>query len=219
MFIGHFGVALAAKRVAPKTSLGTLILAAQFLDFLWPIFLLTGIEHVRIARGVTRMSPLDFYDYPISHSLLMAILWAVLLAGIYYGFRRNLRNALVISAAVVSHWVLDFIVHRPDLPLWPGGQARAGLGLWNSWLATIVVEILFFGAGVWIYLSCTRARDNAGRYGLWAFVAFLFLGWVSTLFAGPPPNVASLAWGGLTMSLTVPWGWWVDKHRATERSR
>ena len=218
MFIGHFGVALAAKRVAPKTSLGTLILATQFLDFLWPVFLLLGIEHVRIAPGITRMSPLDFYDYPISHSLLMVIVWAILLAGIYYAVSHYARGALVVAAAVLSHWVLDLIVHRPDLLLRPGGQTRAGLGLWNSWPATIAVEVLFFGAGLWIYLSCTRARDNAGRYGFWALIALLFFGWVSTLFAGAPPNVTAIAWGGLTMLLTVPWAWWADKHRVIEHS-
>jgi drug/metabolite transporter superfamily protein YnfA len=218
MFIGHFGVALAAKRVAPKTSLGTLIFAAQFLDFLWPALLLLGIEHVRIAPGITRASPFDFVDYPISHSLLMVIVWAILLGGIYYAVSHYARGALVVAAAVLSHWVLDLIVHRPDLLLRPGGQTRAGLGLWNSWPATIAVEVLFFGAGLWIYLSCTRVRDNAGRYGFWALIALLFFGWVSTLFAGAPPNVTSIAWGGLTMLLTVPWGWWADKHREIEPS-
>lgn len=213
MFIGHFGVAFAAKKIAPKTSLGTLILAAQFLDFLWPLFLLLGIEQVRIAPGITRVSPLDFNHYPISHSLLMAIVWALVFGGIYYALRRNMRSAVVVGAVVLSHWVLDFIVHRPDLQLYPGGAARVGLGLWNSWVATIAAEALCFGAGLWIYVSCTRARDSSGRYGFWALVAFLFFGWLSTLFAGAPPNVTSLAWGGMAMWLTAPWGWWADKHR------
>lgn len=218
MFIGHFGVALAAKRVAPKTSLGILILAAQFLDFLWPVLLLLGIEHVRIAPGITSASPFDFVDYPISHSLLMVIVWSILFGGFYYALSHYGRGALVVATAVISHWLLDFIVHRPDLALWPGGQARFGLGLWNSWPATIAVEVLFFGGGLWTYLTCTRARDNAGRYGFWALIALLFFGWVSTLFAGAPPNVTSIAWGGLAMLLTVPWGWWADKHRVIERS-
>jgi hypothetical protein len=213
MFIGHFGVALAAKKAAPRTSLGTLILSAQFADFLWPIFLLLGIEHVRIAPGITKVSPLDFTDYPISHSLLMVMVWAVLCGGIYYALRHYKRGAVVVAAAVLSHWVLDFIVHRPDLPLRPGGAARVGLGLWNSLPASITAEVLFFGAGVWIYLRCTRASDNVGRYGFWAFIGFLFFGWLSTLFAGAPPNLASIAWGGMAMSLTAIWGWWADKHR------
>ena len=214
MFIGHFGVALAAKKVAPRTSLGTLILAAQFIDFLWPLFLLLGFEHVRIAPGITKVSPFDFTDYPISHSLLMVILWAILFGGTYHTLRRYTRGTLVVAAAVLSHWVLDFIVHRPDRPLRPGGQVRVGLGLWNSLPASIAAEVIFFGVGLWIYLSCTRARDKVGRYGFGALIAFLFFGWLSTLFAGAPPNVTSLAWGGIGMWLTVPWGWWADKHRA-----
>ena len=213
MFIGHFGVAFAAKKVAPETSLGTLILAAQFLDFLWPFFLLLGIEHVRIAPGITRVSPLDFTDYPISHSLLMATVWAALLGGIYYLLRHKARSAWIVGAAVLSHWVLDFIVHRPDLQLYPGGEVRLGLGLWSSLSASIAAEVVCFGAGLASYLGCTRAHNNIGRYGFWTLIAFLFLGWVSTLFAGAPPSVDALAWGGIAMWLTAPWGWWADSHR------
>jgi hypothetical protein len=95
----------------------------------------------------------------------------------------------------------------------PGGEARVGLGLWNSWTASIVLEVGLFAAGLVLYLRCTRAKDNVGRYGLWALAALLFFGWLSTLFAGAPPDMKSLAWGGLSMWLTVPWGWWVDQHR------
>jgi hypothetical protein len=213
MFIGHFGVALAAKRIAPRTSLGTLILGAQLLDLLWPILLLLGIEHVRIAPGITKVSPLDFYDYPISHSLATTIGWSVLVGGIYFLVRRYLRGAWVVGLAVLSHWVLDFLVHRPDLPLWPGGP-RVGLGLWNSWPASIIFEVLFFAAGVGTYLSTTRSKDAVGRYAFWLLVAILFFGWVSTLLAGPPPSVNALAKGGLVMWVTVPWGYWSDSHRA-----
>ena len=213
MFIGHFGVALAAKKVAPKTSLGTLILASQFADLLWPFLLLAGLEHVEIVPGITKVSPFDFTDYPFSHSLLMLFFWSLLVGGFYYGLRRYQRGAFVIGAAVISHWILDFIVHRPDLPLRPAGEARLGLGLWNSWRASIVVEVLFFGGGLWIYLTSTRARDNIGRYGFWSLMAFIFLGWIGSLLAGPPPDVRSLAWGALVMWITVPWAWWADKHR------
>ena len=212
VFIGHFGIALAAKRVAPQTSLGVLVLSAQFLDFIWPIFLLLGIEHVRIAPGITKVSPLDFYDYPISHSLVMAVVWSAVVGGIYYGAHHYARGAIVAALAVLSHWVLDLIVHRPDLPLWPGGP-RVGLGIWNSWTATICAETLIYAFGVWIYASSTRARDPIGGYAFWALVVFLFFGWALTLVAGPPPSVRSLGWGALAMWLTVPWGWWADKHR------
>jgi len=213
MFIGHFGVALAAKKIAPRTSLGTLILGAQFADLLWPILLLAGVEQVEIVPGITKVSPFDFINYPFSHSLLMVVVWSVVVGGIYYVLRRYQRGAFVIAAAVISHWILDFIVHRPDLPLRPGGQARLGLGLWNSWPASIAVEVLFFGSGLWIYFSSTRARDNIGRYGFWSLMAFIFLGWISSLFAGAPPDVRSVAWGALVMWITVPWAWWADKRR------
>jgi hypothetical protein len=123
----------------------------------------------------------------------------------HYTLRRNARSALVLGAAVLSHWLLEFILHRPDLQLHPGSEARVGLGLWNSWAASIAMEVLFFGTGLGIYLSGTRARANTGRYGFWAVIAFLFFGWVSSLISRRPPNVAALAWGGLAMGLTAPW--------------
>jgi hypothetical protein len=212
MFVGHFGVALAAKRAAPKGSLATFIFAAEYLDLVWPIFLLLGIEHVRIAPGITKVSPLDLYDYPVSHSLLTVLGWSALIGILYFAIRRYGRGAWTVALAVLSHWVLDFISHRPDMPLWPGGP-RVGLGLWNSWPASIVVEVLILGIGLWIYLRTTRPRDAVGRYGFWALVALLLFGWIGSMAAGPPPSVSSLAWGGLTMWLTVVWGWWADSHR------
>ncbi|HYL14902.1 MAG TPA: hypothetical protein VEV41_17805 [Terriglobales bacterium] len=215
MFIGHFGVALAAKRLAPRTSLGTLILGAEFLDLLGPIFLLLGIEHMRIAPGITKVTPLDFYDYPISHSLATTIGWSVLVGGIYFLARRYARGAWVVGLAVLSHWALDFLVHRPDLPLWPSGP-QVGLGLWNSWAASITVEVLFFAAGLGTYLATTMPKDTIGRYAFWLLMAILFFGWVSTLFAGPPPSVNAFTKGALIMWVTVPWGYWVDSHRAVK---
>jgi hypothetical protein len=212
MFIGHFGVGLAAKKLTPRTSLGTLFFAAQFLDLIWPIFLLLGLEHVRIVPGITRMSPFDFYDYPISHSLITAVGWSLLVGGIYYVFRRRFVAAGVVGLAVLSHWVLDVLVHRPDLPLWPGGP-RVGLGLWNHWVAEIAIEVAIFAAGIWMYSTVSRARDGVGRYAFWALMGFLFLGWVASLLAGAPPNARSMAWGALSMWIIVPWAWWADKHR------
>jgi membrane-bound metal-dependent hydrolase YbcI (DUF457 family) len=212
MFIGHFGVALVAKKWAPGTSLGTLVFAAEFLDLLWPIFLLLGLEHVRVVPGITKMQPFDFYDYPISHSLVTAILWGVIVGAVYFVLRRYRAGALAVAALVVSHWVLDFVVHRPDMPLWPGGP-KLGLGLWNSWLAGMTVEVLIFAAGLWTYLGVTRARDAVGRYAFWSLMALLFFGWISVLFGPAPPDLKSLALGSLSLWIVVPWGWWADKHR------
>ena len=218
MFIGHFGVALAAKRFAPKTSLGLLVFAAEFLDLLWPIFLLLGFEHVRIAPGITRASPFDFYDYPISHSLVTALLWSFAVGGIYYLVRHNARSASVLGFLVLSHWSLDAIVHRPDLPLRPGDATRVGLGLWNSWVGTITIESAFFLAGLIFYLRSTREKDRVGRYAFWSLIVFLLVGWISSLLAGAPPSVASVAWGGQSVWLLVIWARWADQHRTTLRN-
>src|SRR4051812_26563634 len=114
MFIGHFALGFAAKRVAPRVSLGTLLLSVGFLDVLWPVFLLLGWEHVRIDPGNTAVTPLDFHDYPISHSLLAATGWALLFGGVYFLLRRSRRESIILAVGVLSHWVLDFFSHRPD---------------------------------------------------------------------------------------------------------
>ncbi|MDZ7692480.1 MAG: hypothetical protein U5K69_15325 [Balneolaceae bacterium] len=146
MFVGHFGLGLAAKKSAPAVSLGTLLLAAQFVDLLWPTFLLLGWERVAIEPGITTVTPLNFTHYPISHSLLASIGWGFLLGAIYYAIKRNTKASVIIGMLVVSHWFLDVIVHRPDLPIFPGGATLVGFGLWNSLGGTLVVEsLLFFG--------------------------------------------------------------------------
>src|SRR5918995_2728329 len=143
MFAGHFGLALAAKTAAPRASLGVLTLATQWVDLVWPILLLAGLEHVRIAPGITEVTPLDFYDYPITHSLVSGVMWGGVV-GLVYGKMAGYRKAALVAAMLVlSHWVLDFITHRPDLPLWPGGP-KVGLGLWNSLEATALVEGAIF---------------------------------------------------------------------------
>jgi membrane-bound metal-dependent hydrolase YbcI (DUF457 family) len=149
MFLGHFAIGFAAKRAAPRASLGTLFLAAQFIDLLWPLLVLAGIERVRIAPGITVVTPLDFEHYPWSHSLLMVLVWGVLFAGVYFLIRRDRRTSLVLGLAVVSHWVLDWLTHRPDLPLAPGAE-RVGLGLWNSFAGTLIVEVGLFALGVFL---------------------------------------------------------------------
>src|SRR5262249_10756160 len=153
-----------------SVSLGTLVLAAQLPDGVWPILLLLGWEQVAIEPGITAVTPLDFVSYPYSHSLVAAVLWAGLLAGGYYALRRNRKGALWLGPLVRSHWVLDLVSHRPAMPLWPDGP-RVGLGLWNSLPATLAVEFALFGAGAWIYASATRARDRWGGVLLWVFVA------------------------------------------------
>lgn len=217
MFLGHYGVAFAAKRAAPLTSLGPLTFAAQFLDELWPILLLLGVEQVRIVPGLMAASPLDFTYYPISHSLLMAIVWGILIGGAYYLLRRYGRGAWLMGALVVSHWFLDVPVHRPDLPLWPGANSpKVGLGLWNSVLATFVIEFAIYAIGIAIYLRATRALDRIGSWGLWAYILTLAVVFLASNGA-PPPNERVLAWTTLGIWLFVPWALWVDMHRMPVR--
>jgi hypothetical protein len=213
MFLGHYGVAFAAKRAAPRTSLGTLTFAAQLLDELWPIFLLLGLERVRIVPGLMAANPLDFVHYPISHSLATAAGWALLVGAGYFAVRRYGRGAWVAGVAVLSHWFLDAPMHRPDLPLWPGSSMLVGAGLWNSIPATLVIEALVFAIGLGIYLRTTRARDRVGSWGLWGMVAVLVVIYLSSFFGPPPPSERALAVTTLGLWLFVPWSYWVDRHR------
>lgn len=213
MFIGHFAVGFGAKKIAPLLSLGTLFLAAQFLDLLWPTFVLLGLETVRVAPGITAMTPLDFVSYPISHSLLTALGWSVLFGAAVFALRRHKGAALVAGVAVLSHWILDYLTHRPDLPLTPGGEARVGLNLWGSILATVIVEGLLFAAGVFLYARATVARDRKGRYGFAALVVFLAVVYLVNIFGPPPPSASAVAWGAQAIWLLVLWGYWIDRHR------
>jgi hypothetical protein len=214
MFVGHFGLAFAAKRVAPRSSLATLFAATAFLDVLWPVLVLLGVEKVRIEPGITAFSPFDFVSYPWSHSAALALLWSVLFAGAVFAAARDRATALVSGALVFSHWVLDAASHRPDLPLWPGGP-RVGLGLWYSVPATLAVEGAIFAAGVWIYAEATRARDRIGRWALAGLVAFLTAAYLSDRLGGPPPpSDTAVAWVGLAAAVVLlPWAGWVDRHR------
>jgi membrane-bound metal-dependent hydrolase YbcI (DUF457 family) len=215
MFIGHFGVGFGAKAAAPKASLGTLFLASQFVDLLWPSLLLIGAERVRIVPGITRVTPLDFESYPISHSLLAVVGWGVLFALVYQAVRKYPRGAVVLAVAVVSHWLLDLIVHRPDLPLIPGG-VRVGFDLWASLPGTLAVETVIFAVGVALYLRKTAARDAVGKWALLALIVFLMVVYFGNLFGPPPPNVTALAWVGQSQWLLILWGYWVDRHRLVQ---
>jgi hypothetical protein len=223
MFIGHFALVFAAKKSAPRVSLGTLAMAAQFLDLLWPALLLLGMEHARVAPGITQVTPLDFYYYPYSHSLLMAMVWGAVFAAIYFFSWRTPAAALTLGALVVSHWVLDGIVHRPDLPLAPGGHLYFGLGLWNSVAGTFILETGLYIAGVLIYAHTTTARNRRGRSGFWSFVVVLYAIYLGNVFGPPPSNMRVVAWAGIGLWLFVLWAWWLDRNRivrtATDTAR
>jgi hypothetical protein len=212
MFIGHYAVALAAKKATPKTSLGTLFFAAQFVDLLWPILLLLGLEHARVDPGNTAFTPMDFYDYPISHSLIGACSWSLVIGLVYYSIRKDKRGGLVVGLCVLSHWVLDVLTHRPDLPLGFGGP-RVGLGLWNSVAGTLIVEGILFVTGLILYLSATEKRDRVGVYGFWSLIAVLVVIYLANSFGPPPPNTEIIAIVGNASWLFVIWAYWADRHR------
>jgi membrane-bound metal-dependent hydrolase YbcI (DUF457 family) len=213
MFLGHFGMALAAKRIAPRTSLGTTVLAAQLVDLVWPLLLLAGLERVRIVPGLMATSALDFEHYPITHSLLTVLVWSVLAGALYYAARRYRVGALVVGALVLSHWLLDAPMHRPDLPLWPGSDMLVGGGLWNSLFATLFIEGALLLFGVVVYARTTRALDRRGSVGLWAMIGLLVVFFAGALFGPPPPDATTLAVSALGVWLFVPWAYWVDRHR------
>jgi hypothetical protein len=213
MFIGHFALGFAAKRAVPRVSLAMLFLAAQFADLLWPALVLTGVEQVRIDPGNTEFTPLDFVSYPWSHSLLLLVGWGVVLGVAYRSIAGGRRTFIVIAALVVSHWVLDWATHRPDMPLYPGGM-RFGLGLWNSVPATLIVESALYVAGVSIYLRATRARDAVGRWGLLSLVGVLVVLYAGNALGGPPPSVAAVGVAALAGgALLTSWAWWADSRR------
>ena len=156
MFVGHLAVAFIGKRAAPSVSLGWHMAAVTALDLIWPFLLLAGVETVTIQSGATAFTPLVFDSYPWSHSLVMSVFWAAVLYGLARWRGASKQAARVLGILVVSHWVLDFVSHAPDMPLWPGSSPRFGLGLWNSIPATLVVEGLLWVAGITVYLKLRR---------------------------------------------------------------
>lgn len=217
MFLGHFALALGAKRLAPRTSLGALVAAAQLIDLVWPALLLMGVEVVRIDPGNTATTPLDFVSYPYTHGATSVLLWAAAAGGLTFALGRSGAGAWVVAGLVVSHWLLDALTHRPDLPLWPGGPL-VGLGLWNHVTAAALVEGLLFAAGAALYGLTTRWRDGAGRLGLYAFLGVLVLIAVANLLGPPPPSVQAIGWAGLGLWLFVPFAAWVDRHRVVRET-
>jgi hypothetical protein len=212
MFIGHFALGFAAKPAAPRVSVAVLFAAAQLADLTWPLLVAAGLEQVIIDPGNTAFTPLDFASYPYSHSLLTLIIAGAVFGGLAGAVVRSGRTAIVVGLLVVSHWLLDWITHRPDLPLYPGG-AKFGLGLWHSIPATIAVEAAMFIVGVVIYARSTRPRDRIGRRAFGAFVAFLVVVYIANL-GPPPPSVEAIVWVGLAGgAVLMLWARWFDRHR------
>ena len=220
MFLGHYGVAFALKRAEPKLSLGTLFVAVQLADLLWGIFLLLGWEHARIVPGYTPMTPIEFLDYPISHSLVAAFVWGIVAAALYYSWptrdtTRHWQAAAIVGVAVFSHYPLDVLVHVSDLPIAGNDSPKLGLGLWNNPTATIIAELLVFGIGLALYVTL-RSHRHPVRMGRLAVVAIALLGtYFASTYGPPPPNMTTIAVSGIVFFLVVAaLAAWADR-RAT----
>jgi hypothetical protein len=213
MFLGHFATAYAAKRVAPRASLGTLFAAAELPDLVWPLLVAAGVEKATIAPGATAFTPLRFDSYPYSHSLVAVAAWGAAFGAVHFWRKRRAVDAVVLAALAVGHWILDFVTHRADMPLWPGGP-RLGVGLWNSVAGTLVVELALFAAGLWLALAATRARDRLGRWGFAGLAAFLLLLYAANVTSPPPPSMQAVAGVGVVGgAVLVALAAWIDRHR------
>jgi membrane-bound metal-dependent hydrolase YbcI (DUF457 family) len=163
------------------------------------------------------MTPLSFEHYPWTHSLAMSIVWALVFGLVYAVFRRYPRGAWVVALGVFSHWALDFVTHRPDLPLAPGAPIRVGLGLWNSVPATLIVEMTMWFCGLWFYARNTEPTDRLGTHALVAFGIALPVIYLANLVGPPPPSVDAIALVGQAQWLLVGWAIWIDRHRVAIR--
>jgi hypothetical protein len=210
MFIGHYGVSLAARRYSPNVPLPALFLAVQLLDVLFAVFVLAGVEKMRIIAGFTAYNPYDLYSMPYSHSLVGALAWSALAgAGALVAFRRLSRGARVAAAAalglaVFSHFLLDVPMHTPDLPLGPGaGSPRIGLGLWNHRFAAIAAELVVLAAGGILYLRATRPTTRGSAVGTALFGAALVALTLATPFLPDPPSAKAFAVQALASYLVL----------------
>lgn len=216
MFVGHLALALAGKKIRPATSLAWLMAAVCLVDLIWPVFMLAGIEHARVDPGNTAFTPLAFDSYPWTHSLLMGIVWAVAFAALARAFGVSASGAGLIGVLVVSHWALDLITHRPDLPIWPTtGAAVYGLGLWHSITGTFVVEGALWVVGIMMFLRARRPLKAVARVAFWSFVLLSTFIWISGPFSPPPPDERSLALFALIGWITIPWAWWIERTSTT----
>jgi hypothetical protein len=217
MLVGHFAVGFAAKRIEPALSLGTLVLAAMLADVLAFTLVAAGIEHFRVATDVQR-NRLIGDNIVYSHSLLMDVFWGALLAGAYFLWRRHAGGAWILFAAVVSHWVLDVVSHRPDMPIAPGIPRAFGLGLWNSMPATLMIEGGMWLLAIVLYVRATRAKKRTGVYVFWVGIVILTLAWLGNISTPPGSGQSAIA-AGLTslvfFGCAIGWAYWMDRARSS----
>lgn len=205
MFIGHFAAGIAGRRLTPRAGLGWWFASVAFLDMVWPVLLLAGIEHVRITPSPNPFLSLTFTSYPVSHSLVGAAAWAVIFAGVWRLAKGRAGGGALLALGVLSHWILDVVSHQPDMPVLPHGP-YIGFGLWRSVGATFIVETAMFAAAIVFY-----ARRGRPRAAFWVLVAFLYVLYVANLFSPAPPSVNAIAWTAIASWVFIPWAWWADR--------
>jgi hypothetical protein len=213
MFVGHLAVGMAVKRIEPKLSLGTTVLAAMLVDLVAFVFLIAGIEHFDAVPGAASNRMIG-RDIVYSHSLLMGAAWGAVFAGVWFLRKRHLRGAWLLFAAVLSHWLLDLVSHRPDMPLAPGTHEVFGFGLWNSVPATLLVEGGAWLIAIVIYVRATRPKNRTGIFAFWIVAAMLTFMWYKNIAAGIDPNPVKAGIGGLIVfSMVAAWAYWINRLR------
>jgi membrane-bound metal-dependent hydrolase YbcI (DUF457 family) len=199
MIIGHYSVALAAKRMAPTVALWHLFIAVQLIDIFFSVFVLLGVEKLRIVPGITRSNALDLYYMPYTHSLVGALVWSLIAGGLYAVWRTgktSARAGVVIGVAVFSHWLLDLPVHRPDLPLYDDAY-KVGLGLWNAPVAAFLLEAVLVVASLAAYGAGAAPGTRPARRALVIFGAVLLAVTIWSYVGPDAPSAAAAVGSGL----------------------
>lgn len=223
MFIGHYGPAFIAATSRRSPRLGSLFIAAQLVDISFFSLLLLGVEHMRLVPGATKMNPMDLYDMPWTHSLVGALGWSAGFALLLWLWRRNTMAALIGGAVVLSHWLLDLLVHRPDLTI-AGSPPPLGLGLWNHPGIEIPLELaLAFGGLAW-FAARTRGRDWQGHVSIVALAvalaAFQAINWLAAqpaTMVDPAPSTVPVT-GLFAYAVLAAIAWWVGIARPIRAS-
>lgn len=216
MFIGHFAIGLGAKKFVPQVNLGLLFIFCQLLDLIWPVLVLAGIESVHVDHTATVVTPFMFDHYPYSHSLLATVIYGLVLGVTAGYFFKSKKVGLVTMLVTSSHWILDFITHRPDMPILFEGE-KVGLGLWNHLGLTVAIEVSMFVAGVLLFIkvgSLISKKQKLWFYGLCAFLLVSYAAniWGPKLPQDTPPSM--IAGPALSMWILVIWGYLVDRRKA-----
>lgn len=214
MFIGHFSVALAAAAHPKAPKLGVLIAASQLVDIGFFTLMIAGVERMRLVPGATVMNPMDLYFMPYTHSLLGSAVWALGFGLLVGAIMRSRVAGLIAGAVVLSHWLLDFLTHRPDLGI-VGDSDKVGLGLWNHPTIAMPLELALIGLGFLLYARATRPKSPSGRWSLWVFAAVLLV-MQAIDWLGPKPTQVDLTLPLMALAgygVAIALGLWIGATR------